>query len=181
MQQKCERLAVNHKPGPPYLASADDVRLGRQQVYDFPFALVSPLRTEHHRRFVARVAARSLLPGRRGLVCVLVVFRRPAQRHVGGGSGLSVSGGLNRLQPWHGHICNIVSCDVRAGRARAKCVAALRGKLSPRLLEPPQRNRHLRCLAARMFEIIPVKTFTVCEQDNRDKQLNVKFTLLKYI
>jgi len=60
-----------------YLTSADNVSFGRQQVDDFPFALVSPLRTEHHRHFVPRVGARALQPG--GLTRVFVVFRRPVE------------------------------------------------------------------------------------------------------
>ena len=73
-----------------YLTSAHNVRLGRQQVDDLPFALVSPLRAEHHRHLVARIVTRSLLqPGGGGLAGVLVVFRRPGVRHDGAGCGLS--------------------------------------------------------------------------------------------
>lgn len=130
-----ECLAVTTNPN-MYLASADDVSLGRQQVDDFSFALVSPLRTEHHRHLVPRVIARPLLPSRSGLIRVFVVFRRPAERHDSAGSRLSVSRGLNRLQQWHSHICNIISCDVRARRTQVKCVAVL-GKVISKPAEAP--------------------------------------------
>lgn len=106
-----------------YLASAHDVGLGRQQIDDFSFALVSPLRAEHHRRLVPRVVARSLLSGRGGLIHVFVVFRRPGERHDGGGFSPSVSRRLKRLQEWHCHICNFIADDVRARRAEVRSCA----------------------------------------------------------
>lgn len=80
-----------------YLTSADNIRFGRQQIDDFPFALVSPLRAEHHRHFVPRVVARSLLSGYGGLIHVFLVFCRPGERHDGGGFSLPVSRRLSRL------------------------------------------------------------------------------------
>ena len=127
-----------------YLTSADDVSLSRQQIDHFSFALVSPLRTEHHRRFVPGVVTPSLLSGGRGLIHVFVVFGRPGERHDGGGLSLSVSRRLNRLREWHCHICNFIADDVRARRAAVRRCAA--GNLSPRLLKQPESksllNRH---------------------------------------
>ena len=37
-----------------YLASADQVGFSRQQINDFSFPLIPPLRSEHHRDFIAR-------------------------------------------------------------------------------------------------------------------------------
>lgn len=111
-----------------YLTSADNVSFSRQQIDDFSFALVSPLRTEHHRHFVPGVAARALLSGRGGLTDVFVVFGRPGERHDGGGFSPFASRRLNCLQEWHCHICNFIADDVRARRtevrscARASCL-----------------------------------------------------------
>lgn len=74
-----------------YLTPAHDVGLGGQQVHHLALALVAPLRSQHHRHFVARVVAGALLSGRGGLARVFVLFGRPAERHDGGGCALSVS------------------------------------------------------------------------------------------
>lgn len=169
-----ECLAVITNPN-MYLASADDVRLGRQQVDDFAFALVSPLRTEHHRHLVPRVITWSLLPGRGGLISVFVVFRRPAERHDGGGSRLSVSRGLNCLQQWHCHICNIIflwcQSKTHTSEVRRRAfflgggLSCLQGCWSPRWetsIYQHVSHPHLPPL---------------CEE--KQKQLNVKFTFIK--
>lgn len=107
-----------------YLTSADNVSFGRQQIDDFPFALVSPLCTEHHRHFVPGVAARALLSGGGGLTHVFVVFcGRPGERHDGGGFRPSVSRRLIRVQEWHCHICNFIADDVSARRTQVRSCA----------------------------------------------------------
>ena len=129
-----------------YLASADEVGFGRQQIDHFSFALVSPLRAEHHRRLVPGVVARSLLTGRGGLIQVLVVFRRPGERHGGGGCSLSVSRRLNCPQEWHCHICNFIADDVRARRAGEVRRCARASRLQGVKTLSPQQPR--RCVTA---------------------------------
>lgn len=106
-----------------YLTSADNVCLSRQQIDDFPLALVAPLRTEHHRHFVPVVAARTLLSRRGRLVRGFVVFARPVEGHGGDGVSPFVSRRLNCLRclrGWHCHICTLIADDVRARRAQVR-------------------------------------------------------------
>lgn len=103
-----------------YLTSADNVCLSRQQIDDFPLALVAPLRTEHHRHFIPVVAAWTLLSRRGRLVRGFVVFARPVERHGGDGVSPFVSRRLNGLRGRHCHICTLTADDVRARRAQVR-------------------------------------------------------------
>lgn len=118
-------------PPPPtpdshiYLASADNVGFGCQQVHHFPFALVAPLRAEHHGRLVPRVVPRPLLSRRAGRVRVFVRHGGDGDGGgdggVGGGvsQGCSVSQGrLRRPRGCQCHICNLAGDDVTGGRDR---------------------------------------------------------------
>lgn len=162
-----------------YLTSADNVGFGRQQIDDFPFALVSPLRTEHHRHFVPGVVARSLLSGGGGLTHVFVVFRGPAERHVVGGLSSPVSRRLRGLRERCCHICNFIADDVRARRA-----AVRRGSASP---GPVRATRKWPLRSARTDERGQIERvnagfinlFYSMIWSKTTEQLNTRFTLFK--